>query len=124
MSVEPGALFAVDEWLIASLLFAADVAGFASYNKTYGALAGVVVFLIWLWITTIALLIGAELDSGSGCGCCHPAAEQAYALTAPNDPQQGRRPARGRGPGGLLDQVGDGRGDRGHVGERPGGDRR
>ena len=39
------------------------VANFGSYNKTYGALAGVIVFLLWLWITNLALLFGAELDS-------------------------------------------------------------
>jgi membrane protein len=61
--VAPGALFAVLVWVVASLLFALYAAGFSSYNKTYGALAGVVVFLVWLWITNVALLIGAEFNS-------------------------------------------------------------
>jgi len=39
------------------------VSNFSNYNKTYGALAGVIVFLLWLWITNLALLFGAELDS-------------------------------------------------------------
>ena len=39
------------------------VANFSSYNKTYGSLAGIIVFLLWLWITNIALLFGAEVDS-------------------------------------------------------------
>ncbi|HEX2214784.1 MAG TPA: YhjD/YihY/BrkB family envelope integrity protein, partial [Mycobacterium sp.] len=39
------------------------VANFGSYNKTYGALAGVIVFLLWVWITNLALLFGAELDA-------------------------------------------------------------
>jgi membrane protein len=39
------------------------VANFGSYNKTYGSLAGIVVFLVWFWITNLALLIGVELDS-------------------------------------------------------------
>jgi membrane protein len=39
------------------------VANFASYNKTYGAIAGVVVFLVWLWLTNIAILLGAEVDA-------------------------------------------------------------
>ena len=39
------------------------MANFSSYNRTYGALAGVIVFLLWLWITNLALLYGAELDS-------------------------------------------------------------
>ena len=50
-------------WLIASVLFGLYVADFSSYNKTYGSLAGVIVFLLWLWITNLALLFGAELDA-------------------------------------------------------------
>jgi membrane protein len=50
-------------WVIASLGFGVYVANFSSYNKTYGALAGVVVFLLWLWITNLALLFGAEVDA-------------------------------------------------------------
>ena len=88
MSVAPGGLFAVVVWLIASLLFAAYVAGFSSYNKTYGSLAGVVVFLIWLWITNIALLIGAELNSEL-VRVRQPAAQGPPSATAPSDPQQG-----------------------------------
>ena len=59
----PGGLFAVVIWVIASGLFALYVSGFSSYNKTYGALAGVIVFLVWLWITNIAILLGAELNA-------------------------------------------------------------
>lgn len=59
----PGGLFAVLVWVLASALFALYVAGFSSYNKTYGALAGVIVFLVWLWITNIAILLGAELNA-------------------------------------------------------------
>ena len=58
-----GALVAIVTWLIASVLFGLYVAGFSSYNKTYGSLAGVIVFLLWLWITNLALLFGAELDA-------------------------------------------------------------
>ena len=61
--VAPGALFALVVWLIASVLFAFYVANFGSYNKTYGTLAGVVAFLVWLWITNVALLLGAELNA-------------------------------------------------------------
>ena len=61
--VLPGALFALVLWLIASVGFAFYVANFGSYNKTYGTLAGVVVFLVWLWITNVALLLGAELNA-------------------------------------------------------------
>ena len=61
--VTPGGLFAVVLWLIASALFALYVANFSSYNKTYGSLGGVIVFLIWLWITNIIVLLGAELNA-------------------------------------------------------------
>ena len=61
--VSPGAAFALVVWIVASALFAFYVANFGSYNKTYGALAGVVVFLVWLWITNLVLLIGLQLDA-------------------------------------------------------------
>jgi membrane protein len=61
--VLPGALFAVVIWAIASALFALYVANFGSYNKTYGTLGGVVGFLVWLWITNVAILLGAELNA-------------------------------------------------------------
>ena len=54
---------AILAWLVASVGFAFYVANFSSYNKTYGAIAGVVVALLWLWITNVALLFGAELDA-------------------------------------------------------------
>ena len=61
--ISPGGLFAVFVWIVASALFAFYVASFSSYNKTYGSLAGVIVFLIWLWISNIAILLGAELNA-------------------------------------------------------------
>jgi membrane protein len=61
--VSPGAIFAIVVWLVASALFAFYVANFGSYDKTYGALGGVVAMLVWLWITNIALLLGMELNS-------------------------------------------------------------
>jgi membrane protein len=61
--ISPGSVVAVVVWIIASALFALYVAKFSSYNKTYGALAGVVVFLVWLWITNLAILFGAELNA-------------------------------------------------------------
>jgi membrane protein len=50
-------------WLAASGGFAVDIANFASYNKTYGSLAGVIVFLVSLWISNLAVLLGAEFDA-------------------------------------------------------------
>jgi membrane protein len=61
--ISPGAAVAIVVWAAASALFAFFVANFGSYNKTYGALAGVVVFLVWFWLTNIALLFGLELDA-------------------------------------------------------------
>src|SRR5215216_4030763 len=61
--VSPGGLLAVSGWVIASLAFAFYVANFGSYNKTYGALAGPIVFLVWLWISNIMVLLGAELNA-------------------------------------------------------------
>jgi membrane protein len=58
-----GAFVAIVIWVLASVAFAFYVANFASYNKTYGSLAGVVVALLFLWITNLALLFGAELDA-------------------------------------------------------------
>lgn len=61
--VSPGSLLAVVGWVVASLAFAFYVANFSSYNRTYGALAGPIVFLLWLWITNICILLGAELNA-------------------------------------------------------------
>jgi membrane protein len=59
----PGSALAVLLWVLASAGFAFYVANFASYNKVYGSLAGVVVFLIWLWISNLAVLLGAAFDA-------------------------------------------------------------
>ncbi len=60
--ISVGAAVAIVIWITASVLFGTYVSNFSSYNKTYGTLAGVIVFLLWLWITNLALLFGAELD--------------------------------------------------------------
>jgi len=61
--VSVGAVVAILTLVVASAAFGLYVANFSNYNKTYGSLAGVIVFLLWLWITNLALLFGAELDA-------------------------------------------------------------
>jgi membrane protein len=61
--VTPGSAVAVVTWLVASALFASYASGFGSFQSAYGALGGVVVMVIWLWITNLALLFGHELDA-------------------------------------------------------------
>lgn len=61
--ISPGSTLAVALWLILSSGFATYIANFASYNKTYGTVAGVIVFLLWLWLSNLAILLGLELDA-------------------------------------------------------------
>ncbi len=61
--VSPGGVVAVLLWVGVSALFALYVTHFASYDKTYGSMAGVVIFLVWLWLTNIAILLGAEINA-------------------------------------------------------------
>ncbi|HEX6498858.1 MAG TPA: YihY/virulence factor BrkB family protein [Micromonosporaceae bacterium] len=80
--ISPGGLLAVLLWLIASGLFAVYVANFSSYNRTYGALAGAIIFLVWLWISNLAVLLGAEVDAelerGRAIAAGFPADEEPY----------------------------------------------
>jgi membrane protein len=62
-AVMPGGVLAVILWIAVSAAFAFYVANFGSYNKTYGALGGVIVFLVWLWLTNLAILLGAEFNA-------------------------------------------------------------
>jgi membrane protein len=61
--ISPGSVVAVVVWLLASVAFAFYVANFGSYGETYGTLGGVVSFLVWMWITNLAVLFGAELNA-------------------------------------------------------------
>ncbi|MEU2373560.1 YihY/virulence factor BrkB family protein [Streptomyces misionensis] len=61
--ITQGSVLALVIWMAASAGFAVYVANFASYNKTYGTMAGIVVFLVWLWISNLALLLGLEFDA-------------------------------------------------------------
>jgi len=60
--VTPGSVVATAGWLVVSALFALYTANFASYSKTYGALASIIVILLWLWLSSLLVLVGAELD--------------------------------------------------------------
>ncbi|MFF0088487.1 YihY/virulence factor BrkB family protein [Streptomyces canus] len=61
--ISPGSVLATLVWLAASAGFALYAANFGSYNKTYGTLAGAIVFLVWLWLTNLAILLGLEFDA-------------------------------------------------------------
>ncbi|KUL42538.1 ribonuclease BN [Actinoplanes awajinensis subsp. mycoplanecinus] len=80
--VSPGGIFAVLLWVIASGGFAIYLANFANYNKTYGTLGGVIAFLVWLWISNMAIMLGAELDAelerGRAIAAGHPADEEPF----------------------------------------------
>ena len=80
--ISPGSVIGVVLWIVASLAFAFYVANFGSYNKTYGALGGVIVFLMWLWISNIAILLGAEfnaeLERGRQIEAGHPAEKEPF----------------------------------------------
>ncbi|MEU8658012.1 YihY/virulence factor BrkB family protein [Actinoplanes philippinensis] len=80
--ITPGGIFAVVLWVVASGAFAFYLANFASYDKTYGTLAGVIAFLVWLWISNMAILLGAELDAelerGRAIAAGHPADDEPF----------------------------------------------
>lgn len=63
--VTAGSVLAMIGWLLVSALFAVYTANFASYSKTYGALASIVVLLLWLWLSSLLVLIGAEFDAAN-----------------------------------------------------------
>ncbi len=90
--ITPGSVLALVLWLLASAAFALYVGNFASYDKTYGTLGGVVSFLVWLWITNIAVLLGAELNAeverSRELEAGVPGAEEAIRL-APREPPSG-----------------------------------
>lgn len=100
--ITPGGVLALALWLAASAAFAFYVANFGSYNATYGALAGVVVFLVWLWITNLAMLLGAQLNAElerqreleAGL-----AEERTLALEPRSQPDDGDEGRAGPGPG-------------------------
>jgi membrane protein len=80
--ISPGGVFAVLLWGAASGAFAIYLANFANYNKTYGTLGSVIAFLVWLWISNMAIMMGAELDAelerGRAIAAGHPADEEPF----------------------------------------------
>jgi membrane protein len=92
--ISPGGVLAVLGWVIASLAFAFYVANFGSYNKTYGALAGPIIFLVWLWISNIMILLGAEfnaeLERGRAIEAGHP--EDVEPFVEPRDTRKMENP--------------------------------
>jgi membrane protein len=94
--ISPGSIVAVLVWIVASAGFALYVANFGSYNKTYGALGGVITFLVWLWISNLAVLFGqelnAEIERGRELAEGTPGAEHELQLPPRDEPTGGQRP--------------------------------
>jgi membrane protein len=92
--VTPGAVLAVVVWLVASAAFAFYVANLGSYDKTYGTLGGLVVFLVWMWLTNTALLLGMELNAererSRELAAGTPGAERELQLDARSAPKRQR----------------------------------
>jgi membrane protein len=90
----PGGVLAVVVWLVASGAFAFYVANFGSYNKTYGTLGGIIIFLVWLWISNLSILVGAEfnaeLERGRELEAGDPRAQDSIQLP-PRDVRKHRR---------------------------------
>jgi membrane protein len=93
--VTAGSLLALAVWLIASAGFAFYVSNFGSYNKTYGTLGGIIAFLVWLWITNVAILLGAELNAererSREIQAGLPGAERELQLQERTQPKQDKR---------------------------------
>ncbi|GLW48823.1 hypothetical protein Stsp02_44850 [Streptomyces sp. NBRC 14336] len=109
--ITPGSVLALLIWLVASAGFALYVANFGSYNKTYGTFAGVIVFLVWLWITNLAILLGlewdAELARQRAVAGGHPAGQEPYVRprdTRKWDEEDRRRLAETTGAGASPDE--------------------
>ena len=92
--IAPGAALAVIVWIVASAAFAVYVATLGSYNKTYGGIAAIIVFLVWLWISNTAILLGqefnAELGRGRAEAAGHPPGREPY--VEPRDPSDPKGP--------------------------------
>jgi membrane protein len=94
--LSPGSVMGVLVWLAASAGFALYVANFGSYNKTYGALGGVIIFLVWLWISNVAILLGAEFNAeverGRQIGAGQPADREPFLEPRDTRKMEGDKP--------------------------------
>jgi membrane protein len=97
--ISPGSVLATGAWLVASALFTAYAGHFDSYTKTYGALAGVVMLMLWLFITAMCVLIGAEINA---------ARAEVAAAAEPTDPSPERSPDPSPGPAEPAPDPADG----------------
>jgi membrane protein len=61
--ISPGGLIATAGWIVVSILFALYITHFSSYDRTYGSLASIVVFLVWLWLSNLSVLLGAQINA-------------------------------------------------------------
>jgi membrane protein len=82
----PGSVFAGAAWIAASLGFRAYVGWFANYNATYGSIGGMILLLLWLYLSSMALLVGGEINSV----IARAAAERGEEIAAPLDEPAGR----------------------------------
>ena len=103
--ISPGSVLAVILWIVASAGFTVYVANFSSYNKIYGSLAAVIVFLIWLWISNLAILFGAEFDAemqrGRAIAGGHPIEEEPFSELRDDRKLRKKEKAAAR-PGGTV----------------------
>jgi membrane protein len=91
-----GSALAAAVWIGGSLLFSWYVANFGAYNATYGSLGAVIGFLIWMWLSTIVVLVGAEINA------------ETEHQTAEDSTEGGRKPMGARGAR-MADEIGPAR---------------
>jgi membrane protein len=86
-SVVPGVVFATVMWTIASIGFSVYVSSFSNYNETYGTLGAAVILLLWFWFTSLAVIMGAEVNEAF---VLRPYDEQRAKSAPPQDPVPGQ----------------------------------
>jgi membrane protein len=105
--VSPGGFIAVVLWLIASALFALYVANFGHYNKVYGSLAGVIIFLIWMWISNVASCSARSLTPSSSAAAPSPPGIRSRRSPSPNYGMIARSARRAKSTSHRADQSPD-----------------